>query len=225
MARYLNAEQHKIVSEAVAAAELSTSGEIVTVLADRSDGYADLVLLWATTASFTVMSLFALFPMPFMNLWDRLIGGWMHEWTTGELASMTIALGLITFVATWAVQLWEPLKFALVPSPVRTNRVHQQAIKHFKVGAERRTHGRTGILIYLSMREHRAEIVADEPIAEKVSADVWGNAMADMLVEIRKGCIAEGLAAGVRDVGEVLSEHFPRTEDDENELPDRLIEV
>ena len=36
---------------------------------------------------------------------------------------------------------------------------------------------------------------------------------------------ALGLAAGVRDVGKVLSEHFPRAEDDENELPDRLIEV
>lgn len=225
MARYLDDKQHKIVSDAVAAAELNTSGEIVTVLADRSDGYTDVVLVWAATAAFTMMSIFALLPLPFMNVWDALIGGWMHEWTTGELASMTIALGLITFVATWAVQLWEPLKFALIPAPVRSSRVHQQAIKHFKVGAEKRTHGRTGILIYLSMREHRAEIVADEPIAELVSADVWGDAMADMLVEIRKGCIAEGLAAGVRDVGEVLSEHFPRSEDDENELPDRLIEV
>ncbi len=225
MARYLDDKRHKIVSDAVAAAELNTSGEIVTVLADRSDGYTDVVLVWAATAAFTMMSIFALFPLPFMNVWDALIGGWMHEWTTGELASMTIALGLITFVAAWAVQLWEPLKFSLIPAPVRSSRVHQQAIKHFKVGAEKRTHGRTGILIYLSMREHRAEIVADEPIAEKVSADVWGNAMADMLVEIRKGCIAEGLAAGVRDVGEVLSEHFPRSEDNENELPDRLIEV
>ena len=47
----------------------------------------------------------------------------------------------------------------------------------------------------------------------------------DMLAEIKQGHIAEGLAAGVRDVGQVLSEHFPRSEDDENELPDRLIEV
>ena len=37
--------------------------------------------------------------------------------------------------------------------------------------------------------------------------------------------VAEGLAAGVRDVGQVLAEHFPRSADDENELPDRLIEV
>ncbi len=46
-----------------------------------------------------------------------------------------------------------------------------------------------------------------------------------MLVEIKKGHIAEGMAAGVRDVGKVLSEHFPRGEEDMNELPDRLIEV
>jgi putative membrane protein len=98
-------------------------------------------------------------------------------------------------------------------------------VRQFKVGADRRTTGRTGVMIYLSMREHRAEIVADESIAAKVPAEVWGEAMGDMLSEIRKGRIAEGLALGIRDVGFVLAEHFPRGEDDTNELPDRLIEV
>ena len=73
--------------------------------------------------------------------------------------------------------------------------------------------------------DDRAEIVADDPIAVKVEAEVWGEAMADMLDEIRKGCIAEGIAAGVRDVGVVLAQHFPRRHDDTNELPDRLIEL
>lgn len=230
MGRYLTPDQHKIVSDAVGAAELTTSGEIVTVLADRSDSYGDVTLLWSAVAGFTAMSIFALFPAWFMDLWDRLVvgpifGGWGHEWSSGELASMTIALGLIAFAIMWLVQLWDPLKFALVPAPLKTNRAHAAAIKHFKVGAERRTHGRTGVLIYLSMQEHRAEIVADEPIAERVQAEVWGDAMADMLEQIKRGFIAEGMAAGVRDVGAVLSEHFPRDEDDQNELPDRLIEV
>lgn len=222
---HLTEEQHKIVSDAVGEAELTTSGEILTVLADRSDGYTDVVLLWAAALSFTAMSLFAAFPQPFLDLWDNLIGGWGHEWTIGELASMTIALGLITFVVSWAVQLWDPLRFFLIPGPVKSARVHDQAVKHFKVGAERRTHGRTGVLIYLSMSEHRAEIIADEPIAEKVDAEVWGEAMADMLKEIKQGRTAEGMAAGVRDVGVVLAQHFPRGDEDENELPDRLIEV
>jgi putative membrane protein len=230
MGRYLTPDQHKIVSDAVSAAELTTSGEIVTVLADRSDSYGDVTLLWSAVAGFTAMSLFALFPDWFKDRWDDLVvgplfGGWMHEWSDGELASMTIALGLIAFAVMWLIQLWDPLKFALIPGPLKTARAHDAAIKHFKVGAERRTHGRTGVLIYLSMREHRAEIVADEPIAVKVPAEVWGDAMADMLEQIKRGCVAEGLAAGVRDVGAVLSEHFPRDDDDQNELPDRLIEV
>ena len=50
-------------------------------------------------------------------------------------------------------------------------------------------------------------------------------AMADMLVHIREGRVAEGLAVGIADVGAVLAEHFPRHENDVNELPDRLIEV
>ncbi|MHA6333055.1 TPM domain-containing protein [Qipengyuania sp. CAU 1752] len=222
---YLNADQHKIVSDAVGAAEHNTSGEIVTVLADRSDEYTDVVQLYSIAIAFTVMSLFALFPQPVLGFWDSLIGGWTHEWTAGEIATMTIAIGLLAFGLSWLAFAWQKLRFASVPGPLKSARVHAQAVKHFKVGAERRTHGRTGVLIYLSMCEHRAEIVADEPIAELVSADVWGDAMADMLEEIREGCIAEGLAAGVRDVGGILSKHFPRSGDDENELPDRLIEV
>ena len=221
----LSAAQHKLVSDAVGQAELTTSGEIVPVLAEASDGYSDIALVWAIAVAFTVMSIFAFVPQPFMNFWDMLIGGWGDEWSTGETASMTIALGLIAFVASWAVLLFPPLRFALIPGPVKSQRVHNHAIRHFKVGAERRTHGRTGVMLYLSMREHRAEIVADAPIAELVPAEVWGEAMADMLSEIRKGCIAEGIAAGVRDVGAVLSEHFPRADDDVNELPDRLIEL
>ncbi len=227
---YLDAAQHKLVSDAVRDAERATSGEILAVLANRSDGYTDVALLWSAALSFTAMSVFAALPGPFLNVWDRIVveafmGGWGHEWSTGELASMTIGLGLGTFVLSWAAQLWAPAKWLMVPCTVKTARVHDAAVRHFKVGAESRTTGRTGALIYLSMNEHRAEIVADEAIARLVEPEVWGEAMGDMLAEIKAGRIAEGLAVGVRDVGFVLSQHFPRGTQDTNELPDRLIEV
>ncbi|MDP5103427.1 MAG: hypothetical protein NWP98_05840 [Erythrobacter sp.] len=222
---YLDDAGRKLVGEAVTAAEAHTSGEIVTVLADRSDGYTDVALLWAVGAAFTAMSIFAAFPEPFLDTWDWAFGGWGHQWSTGELASMVIALGLLKFVTVMLIQQWEPLKFALIPGPTKTIRVHNQAVRQFKVGADRRTTGRTGVMIYLSMREHRAEIIADESIAAMVPAEVWGEAMGDMLSHIRHGRVAEGLAVGIRDVGFVLAQHFPRSEDDVNELPDRLIEV
>lgn len=214
-----------IVTAAVAEAEAQTSGEIVTVLADRSDGYTDVALLWAVAISFTAMALVTAFPDFYTGLVDRILGRWSHVWTPGELLTLVTGVGLLKFLGMWAIQAWQPLKFALVPGPAKLSRVRAAAVRHFKVGADRRTHGRTGVLLYLSMREHRAEIVADEAIARLVDAEVWGQAMADMLAEIRKGHVGEGLAAGVRDVGKVLAEHFPRSEDDVNELPDRLILV
>ncbi len=221
----LDKTQHRMVSDAVAAAESTTSGEIVPVLAEQSDGYSDVALWWAIGISFTVMSVFAAFPTWLVGLLDTISGGWSHVWSDGEKLATLLGIGLAVFLLVLLAQLWQPLKFALIPRPLRAARARDAAIRHFKVGAERRTHGRTGVLLYVSMHEHRAEIVADESIAEKVEAEVWGDAMADMLGEIRQGRLAEGLAAGIRDVGAVLTQHFPRAADDINELPDRLIEV
>lgn len=224
---YLTQQEHALVTDAVVAAEAHTSGEILTVLADRSDGCTDIALWWAIAAAFTAMSVVAAIPDFCIALIDRITGGggWGSEWTQGEVLTLVLAVGLLKFIGMLLIQLWQPLKFLLIPSPVKAQRVREAAIRHFKVGAESRTHGKTGVLLYLSMREHRAEIVADESIAQKVPPEVWGEAMADMLVEIRKGDVGAGLAAGVRDVGVVLAEHFPRGSEDENEIPDRIIEV
>jgi putative membrane protein len=216
--------RQQIVTDAVAEAEAHTSGEIVTVMAAQSDGYTDVALVWAIAIAFTAMSVVAVIPDFYTGLWDWLWhDGWAGQWTHGEVLSLAVGFGLLKFVGVMAVLLWQPLRMLLVPAPVKRMRVRAAAIRHFKVGAEKRTHGKTGVLIYLSMAEHRAEIVADEAIAAIVPAEVWGEAMADMLKDIRQGCVAEGIAAGVRDVGAVLAQHFPRDSEDQNELPDRLI--
>jgi putative membrane protein len=222
---YLSAEDHKRVSGAVALAESHTSGEIVTVVADRSDGYSDITLAWAALASLTALTVFALWPQLVLGRIEWVLGEWNHEWTEREILGIASALAIVKFAAVWAILQWQPLKFFLVPPPIKTRRALSRAVDLFKVGAERRTHGHTGILIYLSMREHRAEIIADEAIASKVAPETWGEAMAEMLPHIKQGRCADGMIAGVQKVGAVLAEHFPRGEDDTNELPDRLIEL
>lgn len=223
--QYLSEAEHAEVTAAVAAAEAHSAGEIVTVLAERSDGYSDIQMAWASAAAVTALAFLAVFTDFYLAKVDGLLGAWNQEWHPQAALTLALIVVVTKFAGVWLIQLWPPLKYALIPGPVKRARVREAAVRHFKVGAERRTHGRTGVLIYLSMREHRAEIVADEAIAALVSAEVWGEAMADMLVHIREGRIAAGLAAGVEDVGKVLSEHFPRDEADVNELPDRLIEV
>ncbi len=222
---YLTEAEHKLVSDAVGAAEDHTSGEIVTIVADRSDGYTDVALIWSAIAAFAAVALYSTFPDFYLEKIDWLLGLWGHDWTHREILGIAVAIVVLKFVGVFLIQLIPAVKYFLIPGKVKTARVHARAQNLFKVGAERRTEGQTGILIYLSMREHRAEIVAEDAIASIVSAETWGEAMADMLEHIKEGRIADGMVAGVRDVGAVLAEHFPRADDDTNELPDRLIEL
>lgn len=213
------------VAAAVAAAEAHTSGEIVTILAANSDDYNDVALVWAALTGFAALLALSLFPDFYLGLYDRVTGSWAQERPAGRLFGFAALVAVLKFAAIWLLCQWRPLRRALTPAPIRHRRVHARALAAFRIGAERRTTGRTGILIYLSMTERRAEIIADETIATRVQPEVWGKALAAMLVQIKAGRMADGLIAAVEQVGIVLAEHFPREEDDRNELPDRLIEV
>ena len=103
--------------------------------------------------------------------------------------------------------------------------MRRRAIAIFKAAAEKRTAGKTGILIYLSLAERRAEIIADEAILKITDDHTWGEAMTALLTEVREGKVADGIVAAVERIGAVLSEHFPRSADDSNEIPDKLIEL
>lgn len=216
---------HKRVSRAVRDAEAGTAGEIVTIVADASDRYLDIALWWSTGAAVVALAVLAAFPEFYTGLVERFSNGWIIEWTVAEAFELALALAVAKFAFVRLILQWMPLRLFLTPGVVRAERVRRRAIRYFKVGAERRTQGRTGVLIYLSLAEHRAEIVADEAIHSKVTPETWGEAMAKLIAEVRDGHLADGMVAAIGDVGAILAAHFPRATDDMNELPDRLIEL
>jgi len=222
---HVSAADHDIVTNAVAAAEEHTSGEIVTVIAAQSNDYDDVALVWASVIAFLAMSVIALFPDFYQGLYYRITGGWGHELTANQWLGTVIAIGVLKWIGMWLILLWRPLRIWLTPRAILAARVRARAIDLFKVGTEAKTVGRTGVLLYVSLREHRADIVADEAIAAKVAPEVWGDAMASLIDLVRSGKPGEGMAEAVRQMGIVLTEHFPRGSENPNELPDRLIEL
>ena len=221
----LSADDHARVSAAVHDAELGTAGEIVTITADTSDTYADVALWWAIGAVVVMLAALTAFPDFFVRLLGTLTNGWVTELSLAEAFELALALAVLTFAIVRLTLVWMPLRMRLTPRIIKAERVRARALSYFKVGAEARTSGRTGILIYISLNEHVAEIIADEAIHGKVAPGVWGDAMAHLIAEVREGRLADGMIAAVRDVGVILAEHFPRADDDVNELPDRLIEL
>lgn len=220
----LSAEDHARVSAAISAAEQKSDGEIIAISADQSDAYHDVGLHWAVLAMVAVLAFFAAMPQQLVVWHDRLTG-WSAEPTTRELLTILLFFALLKFLAVLFILKWRPLRMLLTPGATKTRRVRRRAIMLFKAGAERRTIGRTGILIYLSMAEHRAEIVGDEAITKVTTPETWGEAMAALLTEVKAGRPADGIVAAVEIIGRVLAEHFPKTSEDTNEIPDKLIEL
>lgn len=215
----------QLVSDAVAAAEMLSAGEIVTIVTQRSDTYRDVALAWSALVAFVALCALEIFPGFYLGVVERVLGLWAFEWSPRAVLGLALTVATLKFAGTWLILRFTPLGLWLTPRRVRNARVRERALTCFRVGAESRTSGRTGVLIYLSLAEHRAEIIADAAIASKVSPETWGHAMKAMLDPLRQGRMAEGMAAAVAEVGKVLSQHFPRDANDINELPDRLIEV
>lgn len=221
----LTEADHSLVSAAVSRAEAHTSGEIVTIVARRSDSYHDVGLSWAAAAVFVALAFAAAFPAEVRGLFSMILRDWEHELADWKLLTGLLGLLILKFLIVRYLLAIMPLRMIVTPKATKARRVRRRAILLFRTAAEARTRGRTGVLIYLSLDEHRAEIVADRAINEKVAPELWGDAMIALIDHVRAGRPGEGLAEAVRQVGAVLAAQFPRDTDDINELPDRLIEL
>ncbi len=134
-----DAERTK-VRDAIQAAEATTAGEIFVVVARVSDDYRFTPILWATLVALCV-------PLPLIFL------------TT--LPALTIYLvQLAVFVVLTVVLSLPPLHIHTVPRPVKRARAHERAVEQFLAHGLQMTEARTGALIFVSLAEHHAEIVA-----------------------------------------------------------------
>jgi putative membrane protein len=200
----LSKEEHEAVSAAIRDAEQRTCGQIVCVLAHASSAYAYIPILWAS-----VLALAAPLPMILFTQWS------VQRIYLVQLAVFIIAGFLLNLM---------PLRFALVPGVVKRARAHRAALEQFVVRGITRTTNRCGVLIYVSLAEHYARIVADVGISEKVSAAEWQAAVDALIGHMSTGQIASGFIAAVERCGNVLAAHAP-PDGSPNSLPDRLYVV
>ncbi len=214
---------HDRVTTAVRDAERDTDGEIVTIVAAASDRYHDVSLHYAVLAMLLVPALLAFRPGVAEAIYARL-----DPWSpapTGALFGIALILMVLMFLLVRLVLAYAPLRTAVTPGPTKTRRVRRRALLLFRAGAEKRTRASTGVLLYLSIAERRAEIVADAAIHSRVPDEIWGEAMAAVIAGVRDDRPGDGMADAVARIGQVLHDHFPRSGKPLNELPDRLIEL
>ena len=199
-----DADKLRIV-EAIRVAEEKTSGEIFCVIARACDDYELVPIAWAAVVALAV-------PLSLVYL-------------TAWPAGIIYLLQLAAFVAT-AVALSMPMiRFRIVPKSRMRERAHAEAMRQFLAHGIHLTEQRTGVLIFASVAERYAEIVADSGINDKVSPDAWTGAIAAMISAIRDGRPGDGFVAAVELCGAELARHFPPGALNPDELPNRVVEI
>jgi putative membrane protein len=192
------------IAAAIRAAEQRTSGQIVCVLARSSSDYSHVSVLWAALAA--------------------LISPWPLIVFTQQSVQRIFFIQIAVFLAAALVLSWSPVRMALVPRAVRRARAHRAAVEQFFARGLTRTKGRTGVLIFVSLAERYARIVADEGIASKVKNAEWQAAVDALTAHFRDGRLVEGFVAAIERCGAVLAAHAP-PHGAGDELPDRIYVV
>jgi putative membrane protein len=199
----VSATDRKRVADAINDAERKTSGEIVAVIADQSASYTYVAFLWAALAA-----LAAPFPLIFWTWWPI-----QHIYL----------LQLVLFTVLVLIFLYRPLRLALVSPRVKQARAHRRAVEQFLAQNLHTTPTRTGVLIFVSVAERFAEIIADAGINEKVAAGTWQGIVDQLTKDIGNGQAAEGFVRTVEAVGRELARHFPPSSDNPHALANHLI--
>lgn len=177
------------VAEAIARAEAGTTGEIVAVIAPDSGTYLHVPFLWAALAALAV-------PLPLIF------------WTWWPIQTIYL-LQLVTFVVLACVLMYRPIRFRLVPWTTKQARAHKRALEQFMAQNLHTMDNHTGVLIFVSVAERYAEIVADTGIHARVPEGTWDAIVAELARAIGEGRAGDGLVTAIGEVGSHLAQHFP----------------
>lgn len=207
----LSPEDHARVTAAIRGAEDKTAGEIYCVVARTSDSYFYPAAFTLALAMLAV-SLVVAFLLEYW--WYDLR---MHVFVAAQLLAFACALLVL--------QLFPGLRIWLVPRRLKYRQAHANAVKQFLARNVHLTTARTGVLLFVSLAERYAEVVADAGINQKVRQETWDGVVLQLVDGARENRLADGFVTAVGTVGALLSEHFPISENDVNELDDHLVEI
>jgi putative membrane protein len=190
------------IADAIHAAEAKTSSEIVCILAQSSSK--------ATVLPVLIAALIAL-ALP-----------WLLVAFTAMAVDRILLLQTIAFFVLLLLLSLPRVRTALVPAHTRRAMAHHAAMEQFMLRGLARKKDRSGILIFVSLAERYARIVADDGAAAQVPQAHWQGAIDALVGHMRDGRIADGFVSAINLCGEELARHFPRSGASRDELPDRI---
>lgn len=102
-------------------------------------------------------------------------------------------------------------------------RPERHAWRMFEEIGMRNTARRNGALIVMMPRMRKVVMIGDSGVDAVVADDFWRKSVAAMIDEMHETGPLDALREGLRRLGDTLSAHWPREDNDVNELPDEIL--
>ena len=202
---FFTAEEQERIRQAVIAAEAKTSGEIVPMLVTASGRYAEVEMRGMVFG----LIIGTLLEFTFYDPWLAL-----HAQALWPLAG-----SLIGFL----VSIIPAVKTRLIARERIAEAVHLRTLAAFTAHGLHYTKAHTGILIMASLFERRVVVLADKGINDKCPPGTWDQVVQTVTSGLKSGAGCEGFCKAIAQCGEILAQEFPRSANDSDELPDKLV--
>ena len=209
--QFLTEQEREQINAAVQSAERRTSGEIVCLVESASYRYPMANVLGAMVLA-----------LPLALVLTPLIGGWLWMGTHNMWLFLGL-FGLIFTAAYFAVDNMAWLKRWFVSKREIEEEVEEAAVTSFFRHGLYRTREANGILVFISVFEHKVWVLADHGINAKVAAGEWDAIVTRITDGIRSKRAAAAICEAVESIGTTLAGHFPVRDDDTNELKNVIV--
>jgi putative membrane protein len=187
----IDALQQATIEATFSAAQQRTRAPIVCVLAHASANYEFSPLLASGLLGL-------LTPWPLLMF--------------TQLSAQRIFLAqLVVCFAVSAILMLSPLRLRLTPRSVRRANAHRAALVQFQLRELDRIAERSGVLVYVSLAERYARVVAAEAATQAIAQDQWQAVVDALVADMRKFGPAEALASAAPRCADVLASAFPPT--------------
>lgn len=206
------------VNRAVQDAEARTSAEIIPVVAASSGRYdrsEDIAGLWLGLAAFLVA--WILVPQ------ERQSGSWSGLSPLGHFLTYAASV-VVGFVAgTLLASRIDWLRRLLTPRRQLRDEVELRARAVFYDHRVHHTQASSGVLLYVSLLERQATLLADQAVFDRLGQTVLNTLCAEFAGRLHSVSAVTALIETIDSLGTALEDHLPRSASDLNELPDALV--
>lgn len=224
-------EDKECIANSIKKAEAETSGEIAVMVLDSSDSYIEA----ETFGAFILSGFFSLL----FELIKSSVIGFEPGWESGSMnfpynffieaaknASIWTYIPMVFilyFIFKFILSKLPEIKILFISGKRIEETVRERAVRAFYEKELYKTKDETGILIFISLLEHRVWILGDRGINAKIAPDFWKNIASDLSAGIREKEHGKSVCQAILKCGEELSGYFPLKKDDINELTDEVI--